>query len=309
MRTAAATVGLRVCGALALGTRIATAVALDPLPVYQHVSGEEVVHAVAPGETLGHIARRFGVKLQLATIMNKLSDPHRLRLGQRLRLSNRRIVPSNSPDGITINVADLTLYWVREGVVMAAFPVGVGRSTWETPPGHYTIVGRRRDPIWHVPRSIQMEMKEKGEPVKKKVPAGADNPLGKYWLQLSASGYGIHGTNAPWTVGKYTTHGCVRLRPDDIEWLFNRVPNDTTVDIIDEPIKVARLEGDTVVLEAHMSSVRHQEDINAIVEERLQPSGIADLVDLDAATQVLRNAWGVAIDVSKKNPARLAQSR
>jgi len=264
------------------------------------VSGEEVTHAVAHGETLGHIAQRFGMQVQLAATINRLPDVNHLRLGQRLQLSTRHIVPAKSADSIVINVADLRLYWVRDGALMASFPVGVGREDWETPSGHYTIVGRRRDPVWHVPKSIQREMKDRGEPVKKRVEPGPDNPLGKFWLQLSAPGYGIHGTNAPWSVGKFTTHGCVRLRPDDIEWLFNNVPTGTPVDIIDEPVKVARVGDDTVLLEVHTRSTGHAKDVVGAVVERLQQAGLADVVDLNAAARVVRDGWGVAIDVSKK---------
>jgi L,D-transpeptidase ErfK/SrfK len=190
------------------------------------------------------------------------------------------------------------LYWVRHGEVVYSFPVGVGRKTWQTPPGHYTIVGRRRDPVWHVPTSIQKEMHDQGEPVKKSVPPGPDNPLGKYWLQLSSGGYGIHGTNAPWSVGKYTTHGCIRLRPDDIERLYNEVPTGTAVDIVDEPVKLARLEGDRILLEAHRGTNGNTAEQVPLYMERLRAAGVMDQVDAGAAEQVLRNTWGIAIDVS-----------
>ena len=150
------------------------------------------------------------VSTQLAAVVNHLADPGKLRLGQRLVLSNRHIVPLVLQDGLVINVGDLMLYWMRDGDLVGAFPVGVGRVAWETPSGHCSIVSRRRDPVWHVPPKIQREMREKGEPVKRVVPPGPDNPLGKSWLQLSLPGYGIHGANAPRSVGKSTTP---RLRP------------------------------------------------------------------------------------------------
>jgi len=275
----------------------------EPLCVYDHVAGQEVVHAVASGETLGHLAARFGMKRQLAIAINHLSDPDRLHIGQRLLMSNRHIVPSMLPDGIVINGGDLRLYWLRDGAIVDTFPVGVGRAAWKTPPGHYKIINRRHDPIWHVPPSIQREMRERGEPVKRRVPPGPDNPLGKYWLQLSVPSYGIHGTNAPWSVGKYTTHGCIRLRPDDIERLYNEVPNGAAVEIIDESIKLARLVGDTILLEAHPGTTEHPSESAAAFLERLAASAVADLVDLAAAQRVLRDAWGIAVDVSKQKAA------
>ena len=142
--------------------------------VFEQVAGGESIHPVASGETLGHIAARFGMKTQLAASINGLSDPHRLHIGQRLRVSNRHIVPSTRGDGIVVNVGDLMLYWLRDCEVVASFPVGVGRKAWQTPPGHYTIVGRRRDPVWHVPPSIQKEMRDQRQPVKKQVLPGPE---------------------------------------------------------------------------------------------------------------------------------------
>ena len=277
----------------------------SPLNIYHLVTGTEVVHVVVQGETLGHIAGPFGMSTRLAAVVNHLADPGKLHLGQRLVLSNRHIVPLVLQDGLVINVGDLMLYWMREGDLVGAFPVGVGRVAWETPSGHYSIVGRRRDPVWHVPPKIQREMREKGEPVKRVVPPGPDNPLGKYWLQLSLPGYGIHGTNAPRSVGKYTTHGCIRLRPDDEERLYHGVSNGTAVDIINEPIKLARLEGDTVLLETHPNA--SSEHVAAFLQQ-LHESEVAGIIDFAAAQRAIHDAWGIAVDVSSKKTSRSPES-
>lgn len=273
---------------------------VPPLPFYNHVIGREVVHAVQPGDTVERISRRFDVKARVTMGMNRLGQKGNLKKGQRLKLSNRRIIPLLTNDGIVVNLADLTLSWVQNGVLMAQFPVGVGRETWETPVGHYEILSRRRDPVWHVPPSIQREMQEQGLVVKTKVPPGPDNPLGKYWLQLSAGGIGIHGTNRPWTVGKYTTHGCLRMRANDIEWLYYNVPNGTTVDIIDEPVKFARLEDGRLLVEAHPLRKKHARQFETKrVTARLLASGLADVADMGALERAMRNAWGVAVDVTR----------
>jgi L,D-transpeptidase ErfK/SrfK len=305
MRTALAFTLASLLCARSITARAAGDAAPEPLRIYQQVTGEEVVHMVAQGETLGHIAGRFGMSTQLAAAVNHLADPGRLRLGQRLVLSTRHIVPATLQDGLVINVGDLMLYWLRDGALVAAFPVGVGRVAWETPPGHYSIVSRRRDPVWHVPPKIQREMREKGEPVKRVVPPGPDNPLGKYWLQLSLPGYGIHGTNAPRSVGKYTTHGCIRLRPDDEDRLYHGVSNGTAVDIINEPIKLARLEGDRILLEAHPSAAPK---LIAGFLQRVRESEVAGMVDLTAAQRVFHDAWGIAVDVSNKQTRQSPES-
>ncbi len=277
----------------------------DPLPLYEIVIGDEVEHAVVAGETLGQIARRFGVRPQVVATFNRVAKPEQLRSGQRLRVSNRRIVPAHVVDGLVINAAELKMYWVQGGTVAAEFPVALGRRGWETPGGQYTIMGRRRDPVWYVPPSIQREMKEKGQVVRDRVPAGPNNPLGKYWLQLSAPGYGIHGTNAPWTVGRFSTHGCVRLRARDIEWLYKNVPDGTTVDIVDEPLKIARLH-DRILLEAHAGSRKRGAPSLDTIMERLRASEIGALIDHDEAQRAVRDALGVAVDVTSPHASDLA---
>jgi len=285
---------------LCLPSSVPASTEIRPLTFYNHVVGREIVHSVQPGDTIDRVSRRFGVKQRAAMGMNQISPKRPLKKGQRLTLSNRRIIPLLTNDGIVVNLADLTLTWVSNGILMAQFPVGVGRETWETPVGHYEILSRRRDPVWNVPPSIQREMQEKGQVVKTKVPPGPDNPLGKYWLQLSAGGIGIHGTNRPWTVGKYATHGCLRMRADDIEWLYYNVPNGTTVDIIDEPVKFARLEDGRLLVEAHPLRKNHTRHFDAKrVAARLEASGLGDVADVRAVEQAMRNAWGVAVDVTR----------
>lgn len=265
--------------------------------LYKQVVGHEAVHTVAAGETLGAIAKRYGTGVQVAAAMNSIGDPTRLKLGQKLTLSNRRILPTAVDDGLVVDLSVLRMYWLQEGEIAATFQVAAGRKTWETPAGQYSITGRRRDPTWHVPPSIQREMKEQGVPVKTKVLPGPENPLGKYWLQLSGGGIGIHGTNAPWSVGKYATHGCIRMREADIERLFNEVPNGTTVTIIDDTVRVARLNDGRVFVEAHRNGRPISRETLAL---RFEAAGITGEDELHRAEQIVRNAWGVAVEVTAK---------
>src|SRR5206468_4328111 len=133
----------------------------------------------------------------------------------------------------------------------APLPVGIGRIDWATPPGRYRVVGRREDPVWRVPASIQAEMRARGEPLVSVVGPGPDNPLGKYWIQLSNPGYGLHGTNAPASVGKYASHGCLRLLPEHAERLFREARDGTAVEVVYEPVKIARDRLGSIFLEVH----------------------------------------------------------
>lgn len=273
------------------------------LPLYHTVVGESVRHVVKSGDSLAKLAPKYGMKPALAAKVNVPADPHRLKIGQTLRFSNQRIVPAKLDDGIVIDIVVRTLFWFKAKELIAQFPVAVGKADWATPPGKFNIISRRRKPTWHVPPAIQAEMREKGEEVKTKVPPGPDNPLGDYWLQLSGGDYGLHGTNAPWTVGRYATHGCMRLRPQDIERLFNEAPNGTPVWVIYEPVKLAELPDGHLVMEVHDDIYERTGDIAEHLAERLQSIGLSDRVDVARAQQVIKDAWGIAMDVTSATAA------
>ena len=277
----------------------ASATSATTLPVYHDVVGEEVHHVVQPGDSIGKLAPKYGMKLALATAMNAPADPHRLKIGQTLVFSNRRIVPAKLETGIVIDVVVRMLYWFKDKQLIAQFPVAVGKADWETPPGKFSILSRRRKPTWHVPPAIQAEMRERGEPVKTAVPPGPDNPLGEYWLQLSGGDYGLHGTNAPWTVGRYATHGCMRLRPKDIERLFNEAPNGTPVWVIYEPIKLAQLANGHLLIEVRDDIYERAGDLIGHFEDHVRAAGLAEHVDLALAQRAIKNAWGVAVDITR----------
>jgi L,D-transpeptidase ErfK/SrfK len=89
-----------------------------------------------------------------------------------------------------------------------------------------------------------------GRKLEAHVPPGPNNPLGKYALRLSIPGYLIHGTNRPAGVGMRVTHGCIRMFPEDIKWLFPQVPVNTPVRIVNQPFKFG-WSGDDLYLEVH----------------------------------------------------------
>jgi len=266
--------------------------------VYDLVAGGEREYTVAPGDTLWGITGRFTMNRSLLESWNGLEDPDRLRPGMRLRVSDRHVVPRRHPDGIVVDTAVRTLYWFQHGALRARFPVSVGRTDWETPPGRYRIVGRREDPIWRVPASVQSEMRSRGEEVLASVPPGPNNPLGKYWIQLSAPGYGLHGTNAPASIGKYASHGCMRLLPAHVALLYREATDGTPVDIIYEPVKLARDPLGSILLEVHVDVLGGRRAELPAVLDRIQEAGLTEGVDVTRVAEVVTRAWGIPEDVS-----------
>src|SRR5205809_4565855 len=269
---------------------------------YDLIAGGEQDYTVAPGDNLWAITGRFTRNRALLQSWNELPAPDALRPGMRLKVSDRHIVPRRGSDGIVIDIAVRTLYWFQKGALRARFPIGVGRADWATPPGHYRIVGRRQDPVWHVPPSIQAEMRAQGEKVVRDVPPGPDNPLGKYWIQLSAPGYGLHGTNAPASIGKYASHGCMRLLPDHVEFLYREGRDGTPVDIVYEPVKLARDAG-RVYLEVHRDVLSGKRSELPAVLDFIEAAGLTEAVDATRVADAVARAWGTPEDVSLEPPA------
>jgi L,D-transpeptidase ErfK/SrfK len=158
------------------------------------------------------------------------------------------------------------------------YPISIGRMDWETPLGRTSIISKVTDPSWYPPESIRAEHAAEGDPLPRVVPPGPDNPLGKHAMRLGLPGYLIHGTNRPDGVGMRVTHGCIRMFPEDIDYLFGRVGVDTAVRIINEPVKVG-WNGDELVVEVHQTlEIALPEDTRAETSE--------ESVEVDALPEV-----------------------
>ncbi len=118
----------------------------------------------------------------------------------------------------------LTLY--RGATLVRTFRIATGQAIYPTPSGLWHIMDKQRNPWWYPPT---YDSWAKGL---KPVPPGASNPLGTRWMGLNAPGVGIHGTDAPTSIGYSASHGCIRMQVPDAEWLFERVSVGTQVVIL-----------------------------------------------------------------------------
>jgi lipoprotein-anchoring transpeptidase ErfK/SrfK len=116
---------------------------------------------------------------------------------------------------IIISIADRKLALMEDGRVLKTYPIAVGASHTPSPEGDFVIVNHAKDPVYRHRD--------------KEVPPGKDNPLGTRWMGLSLKGYGIHGTNVQSSVGKAASHGCFRMRKQDVEELYTQIHVGDTV--------------------------------------------------------------------------------
>lgn len=262
------------------------------------LTGEAFDYAVQPGDFLYRIGARFGADAFAIARDNRLASPSRLFPGQVLRIDNRHIVPEKIEEGILINLPQRMLFYFEAGEVVLSVPVGLGKPTWKTPTGDFKIAQKRENPIWNVPKSIQEEMENEGEVVRDRVPPGLDNPLGRHWLGLSIGGYGIHGTIAPDSVYQFQSHGCIRLHPEDIQELFDRVETGSPGKIIYEPVLLAEDARGRILLEVHKDVYKKGGDPLQTVLALTARRGIERRVDWERAREVARRKEGLARDVT-----------
>jgi L,D-transpeptidase ErfK/SrfK len=173
------------------------------------------------------------------------------------------VSPSRTTRVVLISVADRELAVTEGRNVIAKFPIAVGAVVSPSPTGEFTIVSRVANPTYYHRGSV--------------IPSGKDNPVGTRWLGLNKKGYGIHGTNAPRSIGHAASHGCIRLRNRDIEQLFTMLQVGDVVQIHGErDEQVAQIFGtqadDTVV--AATAQNDSPADAHAGISS---PSGLSDL--------------------------------
>jgi L,D-transpeptidase ErfK/SrfK len=221
----------------------------QPLPVAserftlsqdQDVVGVVQVVTAGKDDTLTDIARRFNVGYEEILRANPKVDPWLPGEGHEIVVPTQFILPDAPRTGIVINIAAMRIFYyppVKRGErpVVYTHPIGIGKVGWRTPEGVTKIVRRQQDPTWRVPESVRKEHHENGEDLEPVIGPGPDNPLGKYAFYLQWPSYLIHGTNKPAGVGLRSSHGCIRLYPEDIEQFFNLVPIGTQVRVVNQP--------------------------------------------------------------------------
>lgn len=267
------------------------------------VVGDEIRHVVQKKENLYLIGAKYGVFWKTIARENKLDIKEPLVKGTVLKLSTRRIVPKVLNEGIIINIPDRTLYFFKDGNI-TYFPVGLGVpakseiSDWRTPIGKFYVKNKRKNPIWHVPPSIQLENAMKGKEIEETVPPGPRNPLGKYAIETSIPATLIHATIWPGSVYRYTSHGCIRMLPEHIEQLYPMVDVKTKGEIIYEPVKLAVHDSGKIYLEVRTDIYKKHKSIKEYVSKTIEARGISDKVDWQKIDKLIQNEDGVAQDIS-----------
>ncbi|MEE8344058.1 MAG: L,D-transpeptidase family protein [Woeseiaceae bacterium] len=239
------------------------------------VVGALTVVAARADETLLDLARRHGLGYEDIVRANPEVDTWLPGEGTEVLLPTRYVLPPGPRKGVILNLAEYRMYYFPEPkdgepAIVMTYPMSIGRMDWETPLGLTRIISKVRSPTWYPPESVRAEHAADGDPLPRIVPPGPKNPLGAFAMRLGLPGYLIHSTNRPAGVGMRVTHGCIRMFPEDIRFLFDQVSVNTPVRIINEPVKVG-WHGDELVMEVHraLEIVPFETDSGEIINEVL----------------------------------------
>lgn len=186
--------------------------------LWREVVGADRTHVVVAGEDLYSIAQKYGLAIEHLAFANH-RDPNSIyvSVGTSLIIPGRRVLPQNPPaNGLVVNLPERGVYLFRNNHFEKFYPVAIGQSgRFQTPMGNFTIVSRTKDPTWFPPEWANMK--------EESVPAGPNNPLGDRWIGLSAPGVGLHSTTSPMSIGQAVSHGCMRMYPNSVHELFDKV--------------------------------------------------------------------------------------
>ena len=237
-------------------------------------------------DTLLDIARTYDLGYVEIRAANPGVDPWLPGGGREIVLPTQHVLPNAPHRGIVINLAELRLYYYPpDGSAPRSYPIGIGGAGKETPVGRTRIVRKQQHPVWTPTASERAE--EPGLP--DRIGPGPDDPMGDYALYLGWSGYAIHGTNRPYSIGRRDSHGCIRLYPEDIADLYRRVGIGTPVTVVDQPVKIGWL-GGALYLEVHAG-----QDAADAIEADGRFAG-PSLTDADDAVAKAAGAAAAAVD-------------
>ncbi|HDV9073830.1 TPA: L,D-transpeptidase family protein, partial [Klebsiella michiganensis] len=212
-------------------------------PANSRLIGENQFWTVQEGDrNLQAIARRFDTAAMLILEANDTIAPVQPKPGTQVLIPSQMLLPDVPREGIVVNLAELRLYYFPPGVnQVQVYPLGIGQQGLETPEMTTRIGQKIPNPTWTPTAGIRARSLEKGIKLPPVVPAGPNNPLGRYALRLAYGNgeYLIHGTSAPDSVGLRVSSGCMRMNAADIQSLFNQVKSGTPVRIINQPVKFA----------------------------------------------------------------------
>ena len=285
-------------------------------PAGSRLIGQNQTYTIQEGDNkLQTIARRFNTAAQLILEANNTIAPVNPAPGTVITIPSQMLLPDTPREGIVVNLAELRLYYFPPGEnIVQVFPLGIGQLGLETPVTTTRVSQKIPNPTWTPTPGIRARSLEQGIKLPPVVPAGPNNPLGRFALRLGV-GHGeylIHGTSAPDSVGLRVSSGCMRMNAPDIKALFEQVRVGTRVQIINEPVKFSVEPDGKRYIEVHrplaqvegenpqMTPISHSADFATFVSQSGSDKALID--------KALSRRAGIPVAVSADKGASARQN-
>ena len=285
-------------------------------PAGSRLIGQNQTYTIQEGDNkLQTIARRFNTAAQLILEANNTIAPVNPAPGTVITIPSQMLLPDTPREGIVVSLAERRLCYFPPGEnIVQVFPLGIGQLGLETPVTTTRVSQKIPNPTWTPTPGIRARSLEQGIKLPPVVPAGPNNPLGRFALRLGV-GHGeylIHGTSAPDSVGLRVSSGCMRMNAPDIKALFEQVRVGTRVQIINEPVKFSVEPDGKRYIEVHrplaqvegenpqMTPISHSADFATFVSQSGSDKALID--------KALSRRAGIPVAVSADNGASARQN-
>ena len=261
-------------------------------PAGSRLIGQNQTYTIQEGDNkLQTIARRFNTAAQVILETNNTIAPVNPAPGTVITIPSQMLLPDTPREGIVVNLAELRLYYFPPGQnIVQVYPLGIGQLGLETPVTTTRVSQKIPNPTWTPTPGIRARSLEQGIKLPPVVPAGPNNPQGRFALRLGVGNgeYLIHGTSAPDSVGLRVSSGCMRMNAPDIKALFEQVRVGTRVQIINEPVKFSVEPDGKRYIEVHrplaqvegenpqVSPITHSADFAAFVSQAGSDKALID---------------------------------
>ena len=289
------------CLAALLISQSVQAVSYPLPPAGSRLVGSSQVITVPDHNTLPleAFAAQYGQGLSNMLEANPGVDPFLPKSGTRLVIPQQLILPDTVREGIVVNGAEMRLYYYPPGSnTVEVLPIGIGQAGRETPRNWVTAVERKQvGPTWSPTPNTRRAYAAEGKTLPAFVPAGPDNPMGLYAIYIGRL-YAIHGTNSNFGIGLRVSQGCIRLRNNDIKYLFDNVPVGTRVQLIDRPVKVTTEPDGSRWVEVHEPLSRNRAEFESTRKVPLPISAAQ-------RTQLLNEGAGAELERRSGMPVKL----
>jgi lipoprotein-anchoring transpeptidase ErfK/SrfK len=190
------------------------------------VDSRLILRKLRPFATTSVPGRHLNRVLTASSIVRELQTHDRAPIALPFRVLAPAVTPDNLGLAIVIRRGSNLLFVYDGDRFVRRFQVATGQSAYPTPLGRFEVIIKERDPWWYPPQGSAWA---RG---KQPVPPGPGNPLGTRWMGLSSPNVGIHGTPDAASIGYSASHGCIRMRISEAEWLFDHVEVGTQVFIV-----------------------------------------------------------------------------